>query len=90
MFTYYVDFKHPYDRRIEINASSLEEAIDKFKNMGNYEIMRDSYDLDGLREPFELIEIFEYDLERDGADDYRYGWLFDPKTSKWVELGKNH
>lgn len=79
MTKYLVDFQ-PYDWRIEIDATSPEEAVQKFKNMNNFDIISNAYPLDGLHDP---LEPFLLSTEKD--EEYLY-WDYSPETKKLKSL----
>lgn len=80
MTSYKIDFS-PYDYRIEIDADSPEEAVEKFKNMNAYDIMSNADRLDGLHTPLEPFLVWAY---AENEDDL-ISWIYDPGTEKWIQ-----
>ncbi len=79
MAIYEIDFKDLHDRRIEIEAQTPEEAVAKFYAKGKM-VQLESYELDGIREEPELLQIAHYNEDSDETDI----WILstDEKSSK--------
>ena len=80
MAIYSVDF-FAYDYRVEFEASSPREAIEKFKAMSNYEIMSQAELLNGLHEPLEPFCVFTEIVD---SNEFKY-WDYDLITDNLSE-----